>query len=457
MRGLCRAEPGVVARPRDPAVPVVEGRVVLVVIVLEHGDLRLVDRVLHGGERVPLPGEGLQFREAPVRRVGVVVQAVPVDLQAHRAGPPAEVAHHVGAVRHGLQAPEPQLPRLRHRRLHAVRPAVGARLLLHDPEGRRDRAGPGEVPAPLAVEQVALGGAVIHVVREVRVRVERDEVETALGHQLVVVEVGEQAVGGDPDPVGEVAAEDLGLHPRERDGAAREEAALLQLEVRVDRAVEPLPCQANLLPVAVPAAPESGAERLVQRVERAELPLQVGAERVMVAVGEELGDLAVELVVDLPPDDRRVRAVVRGDPLDDARRERAILRRVVAVVAARAVEGVALAVAVEDAGVVVLHPDRRGRRRGAEDHVHPEPLADGQEVVEVADLERAVVGLQQPPGELGDAQRVEPVLEHARDVVLPERPVPVLRVVGDSESPIGVTHVSPQCVWWVVREWWRAG
>lgn len=38
--------------------------------------------------------------------------------------------------------------------------------------------------APLAVEQVALGGAVIHVVREVQLQVERDEVETALGHQL---------------------------------------------------------------------------------------------------------------------------------------------------------------------------------------------------------------------------------------------------------------------------------
>ena len=53
-------------------------------------------------------------------------------LLCERALPPAEIAHHFGAVRERLPAPQPHHPRLRHR--VPRRPVHRAGLLLHDPE-----------------------------------------------------------------------------------------------------------------------------------------------------------------------------------------------------------------------------------------------------------------------------------------------------------------------------------
>ena len=199
------------ARPVNAAMPYIQLRIPDVVIILEDGNLRFEGRA---GNRRHLLDHFVHLAnlaDAAVLTAGIIQNAVPVDLGAHRTGAPAEVADVVRAMRDGLHGPQRQLARARCRRFHAGVPAVGAALLLHDAKPRGSGAGFGQVAAPLAVLQIVRPVHILaKAVSEVRIAVVGQEIEALAGHGMVV-QVAEQAVGGNEIARLDILAQDVGL------------------------------------------------------------------------------------------------------------------------------------------------------------------------------------------------------------------------------------------------------
>ena len=79
-------------------------------------------------------------------------------------------------------------------------------------------------------------------------------------------------------------------------------------------------------------------------------------------------------------------------------------------------------------------PDRRCRRRRAEDHLQSAVGKDADRVVEPIELEATLRRLESGPRELRDADDFEAGRRHQVGVALPARTRPVLGVVGDTEA-----------------------
>ena len=97
--------------------------------------------------------------------------------------------------------------------------------------------------------------------------------------------------------------------------------------------------QIDLVPVGIELAPEPCAPSCVQRIESPVLFAQPLPERETAAVAEALAVLVVEFVVDLPPDDVWIVAVMLRERFHDPPREASIHRAVVAVLSPRLIVG----------------------------------------------------------------------------------------------------------------------
>ena len=194
------------------------------------------------------------------------------------------------------------------------------------------------MPRPFAVVEVVRGpGIPVQTEREVRVGIIGIYVQHLI-QQPVVVQVPEEAVGGDEIAGFDVRTQDVRLHFREAQAAFRDEPGIVQQQMRVMAAVQHRARAMDLAPVCVGFAPENGSPRLVERVDRTVLLLRILTECRVIGIGIELVRLAVELVVELPAHDRGMPAVMLGQPGDDPGRKPAVYGRIIVVVPARAVD-----------------------------------------------------------------------------------------------------------------------
>ena len=95
------------------------------------------------------------------------------------------------------------------------------------------------------------------------------------------------------------------------------ETLFLQHHVRIVGVCECVARKVNLLPVRVGLVPECRAHGAVQVFERAVFLFKVFSERLVVARRVVAVCFAVDFIVNLPADDRRVCAVMRRNVLND--------------------------------------------------------------------------------------------------------------------------------------------
>ena len=258
---------------------------------------------------------------------------------------PAEIAHHLGAVREGLPAPQPHHAVLGRR--VPVRPVDRAGLLLHHPPAALALRVAAQAAVEVVVEagnvgvagagpaRLLLGREEEHLREAQRIAVPGGDVE--VGGHLVVVELGEEAHEVVRHrPPGRVLAQDLDLLAVEGAHLARGEAAPVE-PVRRVRLGDGQGRQIDLVERAVDLAPEDRAPGRVERVDRGVALDQPAPEALPGGVGQaQHRVVAAVFVVGLPGHDRRVAAVALGHRAADAARFGAVARVREAVVAPRA-------------------------------------------------------------------------------------------------------------------------
>ncbi|MNC37436.1 hypothetical protein D3C75_859980 [compost metagenome] len=109
---LQRLEPFLVALPHERSMPDIVFTVPFIVIITQNGNARLIagaGNMLACFSQLPSDLCGLPY--SAVRLVVIIIQAVPVNLMAHRCRPPAEVEQLVRSMGNGLIGPEPHLAR----------------------------------------------------------------------------------------------------------------------------------------------------------------------------------------------------------------------------------------------------------------------------------------------------------------------------------------------------------
>ena len=358
-----------------PLVPAVVPRVPLVVVVLHKGHPGRAVRAAHAFQALQGVRKGAHLLKAAVVPVVIVEDAVPVDFRAHGAGAPPEEGHKVRPMGHALHGPQRQLTGPGRGALHAVVPAVGPGLLLHDAKVRAYRAHLRQHPRPAPVVHGIGVPGVIQLKGKAGVAVVGHHVQ-ALVLEAVVVQIGKQAVGGDVHPGGHMLPEDIRLNATEADGAVGHKAAVIQQQVGVHRVGGGGTGHIHLRPVGVGLVPEHGAPGVVEGVEGAVFLPEKIAEGRGISLGVEIAGFAVDFVVNLPAHDGRMMPVVPGQLLHNAGAQLLINRRVIVVVLAAAV-AVKHTVhgAVEHLGILFRQPGRGRGGGGAEDDLHAHPGA----------------------------------------------------------------------------------
>ena len=224
----------------------------------------------------------------------------------------------------------------------------------------------------------------------------------AHGRRLGAVE-REQAVGGEPPVVEHVG----GVGDRRRQ-----------------------PRREHLLQVGVPLRPERGAPRVVERVEPAVALVQPAPERGRAPVAVARQVVAGVLVGDVPHRQGRVVGVaarhLAGQPHGPGGEDRRV--RAPRLPAAGPA-GAALDVDRQHLGVRVGEPRWRGRGGGGEVDGDAVLVQQVHRVVEPAELEDAVGGLDPAPGEDAEGDERDPGAGHEVDVLVPHLPGPLLGVV----------------------------
>ena len=149
--------------------------------------------------------------------------------------------------------------------------------------------------------------------------------------------------------------------------------------------------------------------------------------------------MAVELVVDLPADDVGIVLEVLGHLLDDALGKAAVDGRVVAVLAAGlVVDGAAIRIDRQHLGISAGQPLGRSGGGRAQDGLDAVARQDGDGAVEQAEVEGALLGLHQVPGEFAHAHDVDAGILHQARIPVPVAFGPLLGVVGDAEQEVVV-------------------
>ena len=350
---------------------------------------------------------------------------------------------------HALHGPQRQLTGPGRGALHAVVPAVGPGLLLHDAKVRAHRAHLRQHPRPAPVVHGVRVPGVIQFKGEAGIAVVGHHVQ-ALVLKAVVVQVGKQAVGGDVHPRRHMLPENICLDAAEADGAFRHKAAVIQQQVGVHPGGGGGTGHIDLRPVGVGLIPEHGAPGVVEGIKGAVLLPEKFTEGCGISLGIEIAGFAVDLVVDLPAYDGRMMPVVPGQLLHNAGAELLINRRVVVVVPAAAVAVKhAVHAAVEHLGILFRQPGGGRGGGGAEDHLHAHPGAQIQETVKKVEGELAFMEFKLAPGKLPYPDHRNPAVQHAAQVILPEGFGPVLGVVtgayGQGGPLIVLFHVVLLC------------
>ena len=213
------------------AMPRVQSAVPFVVIIPYDSHIGLIPRP---NKRRTQPcnfrADCRNFRTPPVLLVMVVIYAMPVDLGPDGCGPPSEVQHHVRAVRDRLVRPQTDLAGARSRLLDPVYPSPRSGLLLHDAELRGDVSHNRKIVSPTTVQQRMLT-LFMYQRGKMRIRVVREKVQVLVG-QLMIIQVAEQAVGGN-EMLFIMRSDRFGLDPREGDCGVRDKTLLVQGLMRV--------------------------------------------------------------------------------------------------------------------------------------------------------------------------------------------------------------------------------
>ena len=406
-------------------------------------DLRLWRKLsVDAAELLHLGADLREFIVAAVRLPVVRKNAVPVLFRPEEAGPPAEEDNGVRAVRHGRVGPQPQLPGLRHR--SELRPADGAGLLLHDPVGRvlvapEERLVAGDAgvlgDAPLEVDVVIPGDKIQRFA-------ELEIIDPRPGVDAGVEEIRrDRAVAVLPDDV------DLLVH--KRDDAVRREAVEIEHKrrilplrpVRIRPGARALLRHDDLGKVIVVFTPEDGPVGPVQHLDASVLFPQVllkclpaffavTARRVRPA----------ELVVDLPPLHRGMRAVPLRDHGDELPVFLPVYRAVEAVVLSRSerADAPALVLLIERLAVLVAHPLGRRRGRRAEHGLHVVLCKEIKDFIHPFEMVLALARFIQRPVKLADAHDGDAALVHELKICLPALFFPVFRIIICSDSHISL-------------------
>ena len=251
----------------------------------------------------------------------------------------------------------------------------------------------------------------------------------------MAVQMVKHAVGGDEHLLRNVLAQNFTLALAVPADHMTEKPLFHQLHVRIipmggDRAREE-----NFLPVGVCLVPEDGSHLLVQVFQRAELLLQIRPERLVVALAVVLVDLAVQLIVDLPPDNGGVAAVVHGHLRDNPVAEAQIgLAGIVVVLAqAVAVQHTVLP-GIEGLGIFLRQPRGRGAGGGAENDPDSLFFTQVEKTVEKVKGKFPLPGFDFAPGEFADAHPLDAALLHAAQVILPQPLLPMLGIITDPQG-----------------------
>ena len=192
----------------------------------------------------------------------------------------------------GLHGPERHLAGPGRGRFHTGVPAVGPGLLLHDAEIGGNGSGFRQIPAPFPVLQQILFLVIVQAVGKIRIGIVGDKIQALFCHP-VVVQISEQAVGGDEIIRLFVLPDDLRLHTREPAGTVRNEAQIIQHPVGVDSVADRGPWHIHLAPGRIGLVPEHRAPGLVQRLDGAVFFLQKFPEGDRIAVRIKFRSLAV--------------------------------------------------------------------------------------------------------------------------------------------------------------------
>ena len=124
-----------------------------------------------------------------------------------------------------------------------------------------------------------------------------------------------------------------------------------------------------------------------------------------------------------------------GRLLHDPPAQFLINRRIIIIVAAcsMAVQNTVLA-GIKHFRVLRRQPCRRRCGRRSENHLHSHPIRQIQKTVKKAVVKLPFPGLDLIPRELGNADRLDPVFQHPRQILLPEFLFPVLRIITGPQS-----------------------
>ena len=226
-------------------------------------------------------------------------------------------------------------------------------------------------------------------------------------------------------------AENVGLEIDKAGKFVRHEAFHVQDGVRVRLLRDLLRIRKPDLPeVLVGLAPESAAPGLVEGLDAAVFLFEPSPEGSLGIFAVVHHSVMAGLIVNLPADDIRIVAVSFCQFGDNA---------LYVFPVAFAAPGCVLAAAVlnlhsvvtdnENVRVFLRQPDRRGRRRGAENDLETMLLCQRNRLVEPGEVEFSFFRLHHPPGELGEMGEFYTHCSHIAQIPVPLGLVPLLRIV----------------------------
>ena len=336
----------------------------------------------------------------------------------------------------GLHGPQGHLTGPGRGRFHPGVPAVGSGLLLHNAEIGRNRSRFREIPAPFPVLQQILFIVSVQAVGKIRIGIIGDEIQAFLCHP-VVVQIAEQAVGGDEIIRLFVFPYDSGLQSGEAAGTVGNEAQVVQNPVRICRIADGGLRHIHLTPRGIGLVPEHRAPGLIERLDGAVFFFQKFPEGNRITVGIKFRSLAIQLIVNLPADYRGTGTVVGRGFFRDIRRKTLIDRRIVIVMPSCPVpvKG-SVHLRVQHLRIFLHQPCGRRCRRRTEDDLHGRFFHHIQEGVKKFIGVLPLPRLDLVPGKFRDTDDADSRLQHPVQILLPKAPVPMLRIIAGTERQI---------------------
>ena len=250
----------------------------------------------------------------------------------------------------------------------------------------------------------------------------------------MVIQIAEETVGGDEISRLAVLSDDFCLHESKADAAVRNKTGIIQQKMWVVAAVENGTRGSDLLPVGEGAAPDNCTPCQVQILQRTVLLLKKDTECFIICFGMKFIRLAVQLIVNLPTDYRRVRSEMFCQLLNNAGRELLIDPGIIVIVSASTMTQQRLIrQSVKCFRVFCCQPGWRGSCGSAQNDLHAFFLTKCKEAVEEAEVKPALLRLKNSPAEFGYPDGGNTGIFHALQIFPPERFFPLLGIVADAQ------------------------